>query len=165
MRVGVKGLISACGPMLAWFSSVYVEIMLYFMFISLCRWLWRIWRTTLSQKAMQTATSCVTSGVATSAVFMLECVQSCGKNQRTTSVCSSLPWHLEHFPHSQRVNVWGLKKTDDNREEGRQMVTQQVQNILYHLKEVHKLWAHVVGWDEGASFETCWRPGQSLVPP
>ena len=51
---------------------------------------------------MQTATSCVTSGVATSAVFMLECVQSCGKNQRTTSVCSSLPWHLEHFPHSQQ---------------------------------------------------------------
>ena len=51
---------------------------------------------------MQTATSGVTSGVATSAVFMLECVQSCGKNQRTTSVCSSLPWHLEHFPHSQQ---------------------------------------------------------------
>ena len=31
-----------------------------------------------------------------------------------------------------------------NREEGRQMVTQQVQNILYHLKEVHGVEKHQV---------------------
>ena len=43
-----------------------------------------------------------------------------------------------------RVNVWGLKKTDANREEGRQMVTQQVQNILRHLKEVHGIEKHQV---------------------
>ena len=43
-----------------------------------------------------------------------------------------------------RINIWGLRKTDTNREEGRQMVQQQVQNILRHLKEAHDIEKHLV---------------------
>ena len=35
-----------------------------------------------------------------------------------------------------RVNIWGLRKTAANRQEGLQMVTQQVNNILRHLKQM-----------------------------
>ena len=43
-----------------------------------------------------------------------------------------------------RVNIWGLRKTAANREEGHQMVPQQVQNVLWHLKEVHGIEKHLV---------------------
>ena len=43
-----------------------------------------------------------------------------------------------------RVNVYGLRKTATNREEGHQMVPQQVQNVLRHLKEVHGIEKHLV---------------------
>ena len=38
-----------------------------------------------------------------------------------------------------QVNIWGLRKTAANREEGHQMVPQEVQNILRHLKEAFSL--------------------------
>ena len=43
-----------------------------------------------------------------------------------------------------RVNTWGLWKTEANRKEGHQMVTQQVQNILHHFKEAHQIEKHLV---------------------
>ena len=42
-----------------------------------------------------------------------------------------------------RVNIWGLRKPETNKE-GRQMVEQQVRNILRHLKEVHGIKKHLV---------------------
>ena len=43
-----------------------------------------------------------------------------------------------------RVNIWGLRKPETNKKEGRQMVEQQVRNILRHLKEVHGIKKHLV---------------------
>ena len=42
------------------------------------------------------------------------------------------------------VNIWGLRKTAENREEGHLMVKQQVTNILRHLEKVHGIPKHEV---------------------
>ena len=42
-----------------------------------------------------------------------------------------------HTPY--RVNIWGLRKTAENRDEGRLMAKQQVANILRHLQKVHNI--------------------------
>lgn len=36
-----------------------------------------------------------------------------------------------------RINTWGLRNTETNREEGREKVPQQVNNILRHLQKAH----------------------------
>ena len=41
-------------------------------------------------------------------------------------------------------NTSELWKTASNREDGHHMVTQQVQNILRHLKEAHQIEKHLV---------------------
>ena len=46
-----------------------------------------------------------------------------------------------------RVNVWGLRTPDQNREDGRQMVAQQVTNILRHLEKAHGIFKHQVTED------------------
>ena len=46
-----------------------------------------------------------------------------------------------------RVNTWGLRKTGTNKEEGREMVDQQVTNILRHLEKVHNIPKHEVTED------------------
>ena len=46
-----------------------------------------------------------------------------------------------------RVNIWGLRKIVTNREEGLQMVHQQVNNILCHLKQMHNINKHLVTED------------------
>ena len=43
-----------------------------------------------------------------------------------------------------RVNIWGLRKPELNRQEGRLMIEQQVRNVLRHLKEAHKIEEHLV---------------------
>ena len=55
--------------------------------------------------------------------------------------------HLEgcggtHTPY--RVNIWGLRKTESNKKEGRQMLEQQVRNVLCHLKDAHQIEEHLV---------------------
>ena len=46
-----------------------------------------------------------------------------------------------------RVNVRGLRTPNQNREDGRQMVTQQVNNILRHLEKANKIPKHLVTED------------------
>ena len=46
-----------------------------------------------------------------------------------------------------RVNVWGLRTPNQNREDGRQMVTQQVNNVLRHLEKAHGIFKHQVTED------------------
>ena len=36
-----------------------------------------------------------------------------------------------------RINTWGLRNTGSNKEEGREKVPQQVNNILRHLQKAH----------------------------
>ena len=36
-----------------------------------------------------------------------------------------------------RVNTWGLRNTESNKEDGREKVPQQVNNILCHLQKTH----------------------------
>ena len=36
-----------------------------------------------------------------------------------------------------RVNTWGLRSTETNKEEGRDMTQQQVNNVLHHLQKDH----------------------------
>ena len=43
-----------------------------------------------------------------------------------------------------RINIWGLRKTETNREESRLMLPQQVTNILRHLEKVHDIPKHEV---------------------
>ena len=43
-----------------------------------------------------------------------------------------------------RVNIWRLRKTEQNREESQLMLTQQVTNILCHLQKVHNIPKHEV---------------------
>ena len=43
-----------------------------------------------------------------------------------------------------RINTWGLRKTENNREESRLMLPQQVTNILRHLEKVHNIQKHEV---------------------
>ena len=43
-----------------------------------------------------------------------------------------------------RVNIWGLRKTESNKAEGRQMLEQQVRNVLRHLKNAHGIENHLV---------------------
>ena len=43
-----------------------------------------------------------------------------------------------------RVNIWGLRNTEENREESRLMLPQQVTNILRHLEKVHGIPKHEV---------------------
>ena len=43
-----------------------------------------------------------------------------------------------------RINIWGLKKTDENKNESRLMLPQQVTNILRHLEKVHNIPKHEV---------------------
>ena len=55
--------------------------------------------------------------------------------------------HLEgcrgtHTPY--RVNIWGLRKTATKKKEGRQMLEQQVRNILRHIKDTHQIEEHLV---------------------
>ena len=38
-----------------------------------------------------------------------------------------------------RVNIWGLRTPTKNREDGRQMVDQQVNNVLRHLQMAHNI--------------------------
>ena len=38
---------------------------------------------------------------------------------------------------SYRVNTWGLRNTETNKEEGREKLPQQVNNILRHLQKAH----------------------------
>ena len=40
------------------------------------------------------------------------------------------------------VNIWRLRKTEQNREEPQLMLTQQVTNILRHLQKVHNIPKH-----------------------
>ena len=47
-----------------------------------------------------------------------------------------------HTPY--RVNIWGLRKTAENREECHLMAKQQVTNILRHLQKVHNIPKHEV---------------------
>ena len=71
------------------------------------------------------------------------------KNHLSTNADPSgnLWCHLEgcggtHTPY--RVNIWGLQKTATNRAEGRQMLEQQVRNVLRHLKDAHEIESHLV---------------------
>ena len=43
-----------------------------------------------------------------------------------------------------RVNIWGLRNTENNQEESRLMLPQQVTNILRHLEKVHNIPKHEV---------------------
>ena len=47
-----------------------------------------------------------------------------------------------------RVNIWGLRNTEGNREESRLMLPQQVTNILHHLEKVHGIPKHKVVEDD-----------------
>ena len=47
-----------------------------------------------------------------------------------------------HPPY--HVNIWGLRKTAENREECHLMANQQVLNILRHLQKVHGIPKHEV---------------------
>ena len=38
-----------------------------------------------------------------------------------------------------RVNTWGLRNTEANREDGKEMVKQQLNNVLHHLQKVHAI--------------------------
>ena len=44
-------------------------------------------------------------------------------------------------------NVWGLRTPNQNQEDGRQMVTQQVNNILRLLEKANKIPKHLVTED------------------
>ena len=46
-----------------------------------------------------------------------------------------------------RVNVWGIRTPAKNKEDGRQMIGQQVTNILRHLETVHNIPKHQVTED------------------
>ena len=46
-----------------------------------------------------------------------------------------------------RVNVWGLRTPAKNQEDGRQMIGQQVNNILRHLETSHGIEKHLVTED------------------
>ena len=46
-----------------------------------------------------------------------------------------------------RVNVWGLRTPAKNQEDGRQMIGQQVNNILRHLEKAHGIQKHQVTED------------------
>ena len=36
-----------------------------------------------------------------------------------------------------RINTWGLRNTESNKEDGRDMTQQQVNNVLRHLQKAH----------------------------
>ena len=36
-----------------------------------------------------------------------------------------------------RINIWGLRNTETNKEDGRDMTLQQVNNVLRHLQMAH----------------------------
>ena len=46
-----------------------------------------------------------------------------------------------------RINLWGLKTPTKNREDGRQMVEQQLNNALRHLEKSHGIIKHQVTED------------------
>ena len=43
-----------------------------------------------------------------------------------------------------RINLWGLRTPDQNKEDGKQMIAQQVQNVLRHLEKCHNVLKHQV---------------------
>ena len=83
--------------------------------------------------------------------------------------CSKSPSYSQHFRISvnlnlwchqeecagtyqpYRINIWGLKKTDQNWDESRLMLPQQVTNILRHLEKVHNIPKHEVVLPWGTS--------------
>ena len=38
-----------------------------------------------------------------------------------------------------RINIWGLRNTEANREDGKEMVKQQLNNVLRHLQKAHAI--------------------------
>ena len=53
----------------------------------------------------------------------------------TPTATSGATWRVVKPPY--HVNVWGIRTPAKNREDGRQMVDQQVNNVLRHLEKVH----------------------------
>ena len=64
----------------------------------------------------------------------------------STEYLSSLvpPRRVRGYPHPLQGKHLGSTKTESNKKEGRQMLEQQVRNVLRHLKDAHGIENHLV---------------------
>ena len=58
-----------------------------------------------------------------------------------------------------RVNTWGLRSTETNKEDGRDMMQQQVNNMLCHLQMAHGM-SVFLPRDNGPA---CWFPSMAQM--